>query len=99
MAAAIDEDWEYEYDETETEDFYIPIDLSNVPSAQVPINSDRRPGHPTLLKSRLRALNAARGQPLEIANNAAGTTASATTIGELQIIGLHTTNPLVMYNG
>ncbi|KAH7075211.1 hypothetical protein FB567DRAFT_452970 [Paraphoma chrysanthemicola] len=99
MAAAVDDDWEYEYDESETEDFYIPIDLSNVPSAQVPINSERRPGHPTLLKSRLRALNLTRGQPLEITNNAAGTPATATTMGELQIIGLHTTNPLVMYNG
>ncbi|KAH7064261.1 hypothetical protein BKA63DRAFT_169447 [Paraphoma chrysanthemicola] len=99
MASAQDDDWEYEYHETETEDFYIPIDLSNVPSAQVPMNSERRPGHPTLLKSRLRALNATRGQPLEIAHNAAGTPATATTMGELQIVGLHTTNPLVMYNG
>jgi hypothetical protein len=98
MAAADDGDWEYEYDENETENFYIPIDLSNVPSAQIPINSERRPGHPTLLKSRLRALNAARGQPPEIPNSAAGMQ-EVTTMGELQITGLHTPNPLIMYNG
>jgi|TARA_R110002003_G_scaffold94_3_gene7194 hypothetical protein len=98
MAAADDGDWEYEYDENETETFYIPIDLSNVPSAQIPINSERRPGHPTLLKSRLRALNAARGQAPEIANSVAGMQA-VTTMGELQITGLHTPNPLIMYNG
>ncbi|KAF2032097.1 hypothetical protein EK21DRAFT_61652 [Setomelanomma holmii] len=100
MADVADDEWEYEYDETEAEDFYIPIDLSNVPSAQVPTNSERRPGHPTLLKSRLRALNATRGQAPGIANNAGESGAQETsTMGELQITGLHTPNPLIMYNG
>lgn len=94
----VDDEWEYEYDETETEDFYIPLDLSNVPSAQVPMVSQGRPGHPTLLKSRLRALNAARGQPTEFSIDA--TPGEETTnMGEVQVIGLHTENPLVMYNG
>ncbi|EUC47945.1 hypothetical protein COCMIDRAFT_3078 [Bipolaris oryzae ATCC 44560] len=93
-----DDEWEYEYDETETEDFYIPLDLSNVPAAQIPMVSQSRPGHPTLLKSRLRALNAARGQPVE---TAAGSNArqEMANMGEVQVIGLHTPNPLVMYNG
>jgi hypothetical protein len=98
MADMDDDDWEYEYDQTETEDFYIPIDLSNVPSAQIPMNSERRPGHPTLLKSRLRAQNATRGQMSEPAVHSAGTQEPA-TMGEMQILGLHTANPLVMYNG
>ena len=93
-----DEEWEYEYDENETEEFYIPIDLSNVPSAQVPMNSERRPGHPTLLKSRLRALNATRGQLPEPTIDEARTQEPA-TMGEVQITGLHTSNPLMMYNG
>ncbi|KAF1925770.1 uncharacterized protein M421DRAFT_7543 [Didymella exigua CBS 183.55] len=103
MGASADEDWEYEYDEVETDDFYIPIDLSNVPKGQKHVDSDRRTGHPTLLKSRLRALNAQRGQQKDaptIENariNANGE--EATTLGEAQIIGLHTENPLVMYNG
>ncbi|OAK94008.1 hypothetical protein IQ06DRAFT_235080 [Phaeosphaeriaceae sp. SRC1lsM3a] len=93
-----DDDWEYEYDENETEDFYIPIDLSDVPSAQIPMNSDRRPGHPTLLRSRLRALNATRGQVPEAPPDATNAQ-ETTTMGELQLIGLHTPNPLIMYNG
>ncbi|CAO2652223.1 Nn.00g005060.m01.CDS01 [Neocucurbitaria sp. VM-36] len=93
-----DDEWEYEYDETETEDFYIPLDLSNVPNAQVPMVSQGRPGHPTLLKSRLRALNAQRGQPIEISMDTSDGQETA-TMGEVQIIGLHTSNPLVMHNG
>jgi hypothetical protein len=93
-----DDEWEYEYDDNETEDFYIPIDLSNVPSAQIPTNSERRPGHPTLLKSRLRALNATRGQLPESTIDSTNTDETA-TMGEMQITGLHTTNPLIVYNG
>jgi hypothetical protein len=99
MAREEDDDWEYEYDENDTEEFYIPIDLTNVPSAQIPTNSERRPGHPTLLKSRLRALNATRGQLPEIAAVDGNSTQEPVTMGEVQISGLHTTNPLVMYNG
>lgn len=92
-----DDEWEYEYSTTETEDFYIPIDLSNVPSAQVPMNLERRPGHPTLLSSRLRALNAVRGQLPEPTAEGLNTEDTA-TMGEIQITGLHTPNPLIMYN-
>jgi hypothetical protein len=98
MAGNNDDDWEYEYDDNETEDFYIPIDLANVPSAQIPTNSERRPGHPTLLKSRLRALNATRGQVPDTISDGNSTQEPA-TMGEVQISGLHTANPLVMYNG
>ncbi|EOA83545.1 hypothetical protein ACJQWK_00544 [Exserohilum turcicum] len=93
-----EDEWEYEYDETETEDFYIPLDLSNVPAAQIPMVSQGRSGHPTLLKSRLRALNAARGQPTEFAADTSHGQDTA-TMGEVQVIDLHTPNPLVMYNG
>jgi hypothetical protein len=97
-----EEEWEYEYDENETEDFYIPIDLSNVPNAQIPLNAERRPGHPTLLKSRLRALNAARGQLPDTTGDSTATqdgTQEMASMGEVQIMGLHTSNPLMMYNG
>ena len=103
MSALADDEWEYEYDEVETEDFYIPIDLSNIPKGQKHVDSERRTGHPTLLKSRLRALNAQRGQQQDASTaqdggaNANGE--EAASFGEAQIIGLHTENPLVMYNG
>jgi hypothetical protein len=98
MDEEVDDEWEYEYDENETEDFYIPIDLSNVPSAQVPLNLERRQGHPTLLKSRLRALHASRGQLPDTTIESTSTQETA-TMGEVQISGLHTSNPLLMYNG
>jgi hypothetical protein len=103
MSGTADDEWEYEYDEVETEDFYIPIDLSNVPKGQKHVDSERRTGHPTLLKSRLRALNAQRGQRQDAptvenaSTNANGE--EAMTLGQAQVIGLHTENPLVMYNG
>jgi hypothetical protein len=102
MANDEDDEWEYEYDEAETEDFYIPVDLSNVPSAQVPVNAERKQGHPTLLKSRLRALNAARGQLPDTTTEDRSTSTQdkdTATMGEVQITGLHTANPLLMYNG
>jgi len=94
-----DDDWEYEYDDCETEDFFLPLDLANVPGAQVPIVSQGRPGHPTLLKSRLRALNAAQGQPADFSTDAANGQEENATMGQVQVTGLHTDNPLVMYNG
>ncbi|KAH6644353.1 hypothetical protein C7974DRAFT_18920 [Boeremia exigua] len=99
MTALDDDEWEYEYDEVETEDFYIPIDLSNVPRTQKNVDNERRTGHPTLLKSRLRALNAQRGQQQDApaVENANGQEPGI--VGEAQITGLHTENPLVMYNG
>jgi hypothetical protein len=97
MAKPEDDEWEYEYDENETEDFYIPLDLSNVPAAQIPMVSQGRPGHPTLLKSRLRALNAARAQPADFAADS-NDGQETPTMGEVQVVGLHTPNPLVMYN-
>jgi hypothetical protein len=97
MADDGDEEWEYEYSATETEDFYIPIDLSNVPSSQVPMNIGRRVGHPTMLKSRLRALDITRGQLPEPTVDELSAQ-ETTTMGEVQISGLHTANPLIVYN-
>lgn len=98
MTDPADDEWEYEYDEVETEDFYIPIDLSNIPKGQSLKDSERRTGHPTLLKSRLRALNAQRSQHQDASTVDNINGQEPTTLGEAQIIGLHTENPLVMYN-
>ncbi len=100
MNALTEDEWEYEYDDVETEDFYIPIDLSNVPRGQKQVDSERRTGHPTLLKSRLRALNAQRSQQQDLAQSVDTANGHEPgTVSEAQIIGLHTENPLVMYNG
>lgn len=95
-----EDEWEYEYDGTETEDFYITLDLSNVqekgaiPDSRAPIQPSLS-GHPFLLQSRLRALN----QKLDAnaANTSIASDTEPTPMGSIQITGLHTPNPLVMY--
>jgi hypothetical protein len=98
MANTDDNEWEYEYDETETEDFYITLDLSNTPAASLPnINNRAKTGHPTKLQSRLRAINAVRKEN----DGVEGTMneQQLPAMGEMQLTGLHTSNPLVLYNG
>ena len=96
MIEQAEDEWEYEYDEVETEDFYIPIDLSNVPKNHKHIDTERRIGHPTLLKSRLRALNAQRGIQKGAPTIHSVNEQGPATFGESQFFGLHTPNPLVM---
>ncbi|KAF2711614.1 hypothetical protein K504DRAFT_480591 [Pleomassaria siparia CBS 279.74] len=98
MAGTDEEEWEYEYADTETEDFYITLDLSNTPAAgSLNVRSGQRYGNPTKLQSRLRALNVARQDFADSAEDSTnGRQLSA--VGEMHITGLHTPNPLIMYN-
>jgi hypothetical protein len=97
MATTDEDEWEYEYDDNETEDFYVPIDLAHVPELQKPINAVPKVGHPVLLKSRLRAQNERREAEGSISN--LSISENTTSLGQIQLNGLHTANPLVMYNG
>lgn len=99
MTAPADDEWEYEYDNVETEDIYIPVDLSNIPKTRKHVDSERRTGHPTLVKTRVRALNAQRAQQQDAPTDDNATAEQSGVAGEAQIIGLHTENPLVIYNG
>lgn len=99
MAQADDDEWEYEYDDNETEDFYIPIDLANVPSVQgaLGLSGPTQKGHPTLLASKLRQISTEQreAERNQAVHNVDGVDES---VGKIQIIGLHTENPLMMYN-
>ncbi|PSN64434.1 hypothetical protein BS50DRAFT_73829 [Corynespora cassiicola Philippines] len=103
MAAAAattdEEEWEYEYDENETEDFYITLDLSalNEDDDEKTATNLSATGHPMLAQTRLRALNASR-KDAEAAV-APPEDQQATSLGQAQITGLHTLNPLINYNG
>ncbi|KAF2205233.1 hypothetical protein GQ43DRAFT_51913 [Delitschia confertaspora ATCC 74209] len=95
-----DEDWEYEYDETETEDFYINVDLSQVPdrgdssvSAQF-VARDIGGRRSVLLHNRMREFHASDGS-----HTAKQPVSEQEVIGAMQITGLHTVNPLAVYNG
>jgi hypothetical protein len=99
MEQTEEDEWEYEYEENETEDFYIPIDLANVPSVQgaLGLGGPTQRGHPTLLKTKLRAITTERR---EAETNLAVQNVEDVdeSVGKIQIIGLHTENPLMMYN-
>jgi hypothetical protein len=99
MSQTEEDEWEYEYDDNKTEDFYIPIDLANVPSVQggLGLGGPTQRGHPTLLKTKLRAITTERR---EAESNAAVQNVEDVdeSVGKIQIIGLHTENPLMMYN-
>jgi hypothetical protein len=97
MAITEEDEWEYEYDENETEDFYIPIDLSHVPTSQKMSSAIPRTGHPVLLRTKLRAHHERREAEAIIAS--LSISEDANSLGNLQLIGLHTQNPLVMYDG
>ncbi|KAL1597095.1 hypothetical protein SLS60_008677 [Paraconiothyrium brasiliense] len=99
MAQPEEDEWEYEYDDNETEDFYIPVDLANVPAVQgaLGLGGPTQKGHPTLLATKLRAITTERREAgsnlaVQIVEN------FGESVGKIQIIGLHTKNPLMMYN-
>jgi len=96
MATTEEDEWEYEYDDNETEIFYVPVDLAHVPEAQKPINAVPKVGHPVLLKSRLRAQNERREAEHSISS--ISISEDTVSLGKIQLNGLHTANPLVMYN-
>lgn len=96
MAQEDDDEWEYEYDENETENFYIPVDLAHVPKARERTTVPKT-GHPMLLQNKLRAFNAGRKESERVSG--LQDVYSSASMGEIQISGLHTANPLILYNG
>jgi hypothetical protein len=97
MAAVEEDDWEYEYDEKETEDFYITVDLSHAlakPVTNHPLHSSAS-RNPTRVQTRLRAINTSRKYAENVLDLTNSDSSPATR--KMQIAGLHTTNPLIMY--
>jgi hypothetical protein len=97
MATTEEDEWEYEYDDNETESFYIPVDLAHMPEAHKTTNAVPKVGHPVLLKSRLRAQNERR--EAEDINTNLSISEDTAALGKIQLTGLHTANPLVVHNG
>ncbi|KAF2115410.1 hypothetical protein BDV96DRAFT_460349, partial [Lophiotrema nucula] len=95
-----EEEWEYEYDENEAEDFYITLDLSNIPpkgtvvgsvDSQLPVP---RISKTSSLQNRLRAF-----KRRDSGENATDSPISSepASLGAMQINGLHTSIPLIVY--
>lgn len=100
-----DEDWEYEYDENETEDIYFTLDLT---THVTPTLSSRKG---PLVKSNkgLKSVNSIRTKAKETNNVTAledspaatpdlGPAISESAPGKMQVVDLHSNNPLISYN-
>jgi hypothetical protein len=96
-----DDEWEYEYDQDETEDFYITLDMSNVPSndtSGLGFVHARLASRPLRLQSKLRQDMVRRPEGM-VTNPTNPEETAAESTGEMQIINLDTQNPLAVYNG
>ncbi|KAB8230575.1 TFIIIC subunit 6 family protein [Aspergillus alliaceus] len=95
-----DSDYEYEYDEHETETFYLNLDLT---SSHGPIRPPRRCHDPATDSSSVAAtpgLSSASAPPFPSDDNEsalASTEFDNSTAERVQILGLHTSNPIISY--
>lgn len=86
-----DEEWEFEYDATETEDLYFTLDLTS----HVPDAVQQRPA-PT--NGKHESNGAVRGSPSHEENDDGDEETVNEDVGNLQIVDLHTTNPLIKFD-
>ncbi|KAF7589099.1 hypothetical protein BBP40_004766 [Aspergillus hancockii] len=95
-----DSDYEYEYDEQETETFYLNLDLT---TSHGPIRAPRRRHDPTATTSSTAATpgpSSASVPPSRSDDNEptlASTEVDNTLAERVQILGLHTHNPIISY--
>ncbi|EME42193.1 hypothetical protein DOTSEDRAFT_73119 [Dothistroma septosporum NZE10] len=88
------DDWEYEYDENETEDFYFTLDLTtHVPNALLQAETSLQGYHKTTLNGSARR-SAAVDTP-DGRNADSSDEYDEPSAGQLQIVDLHTARPLV----
>ena len=100
-----EDEWEYEYDENETEDFYITLDLSNAAPASKPRKADVS----SLTQTIADAARQTRDSTADLysgRDNSASTPthsnpdlAKSNDMNAIQILDLHTHNPLIYYQG
>ncbi|KAF2807623.1 uncharacterized protein BDZ99DRAFT_499967 [Mytilinidion resinicola] len=105
-----DDEWEYEYDENETEEFYVTLDLSGIlPTGQegidpayIPSEDRPRTGRPSYKKTKSKTTVtaasrlAAQASAPELAPQSETDTLDSSRI---QIVDLHTSTPLIAYQG
>lgn len=88
------DDWEYEYDHNESEDFYFTLDLTtHVPNALVQAEASSKPRHKPQADGSARqsaAVDAPNGE-----DSVSSGEEDEPSVGQLQIVDLHTTRPLV----
>lgn len=98
VAAQDGTDWEYEYDDNETEDYYFTLDLTT----QQPNRAQNR--RPRTKRRRLTGPDHNAATDVSFAKDNVESTSNPTTAqpdnsGKLQVLDLHSQNPLVLLDG
>ncbi|KAL8727276.1 MAG: hypothetical protein Q9166_006157 [cf. Caloplaca sp. 2 TL-2023] len=98
-----DSEWEYEYDASETESFYVTVDVS---SAAQQIRATKKHGPPLHVSSQPQGYSGQDSSgatlPIDPALQSLNTTKQPTFVDpqdRIQVLDLHTKNPLISYNG
>lgn len=101
-----EEEWEYEYDENETEDFYVTLDLSQLPDRGDSSNPTyyifRNPGgrRSVFFHRRIKEHDYVHSEPTGNAETQGGVNEQDfAAFGEVQFSGLETVHPLANFNG
>lgn len=91
-----DDEWEYEYDETQTDTFYVTLDLtSHVPASYHEVKPNSVNNGPSTPAPQ--AFQPAGGDSTQGLGGSPAKTADSAS-KRLQLLDLHTSNPLVSYN-
>ncbi|OCK96532.1 uncharacterized protein K441DRAFT_675933 [Cenococcum geophilum 1.58] len=98
-------EWEYEYDENETENFYITLDLSNAAPASKPRKADVSSLTQTIADTARQTrhstgdLHSGRDNSASTPTHSNPDLAKSNGMNAIQILDLHTHNPLISYQG
>ena len=98
-------EWEYEYDENETENFYITLDLSNAAPASKPRKADVSSLTQTIADTARQTrdstadLHSGRDNSTSTPTHSNPDLAKSNDMNAIQILDLHTHNPLISYQG
>ncbi|OCL11525.1 hypothetical protein AOQ84DRAFT_352996 [Glonium stellatum] len=100
-----EDEWEYEYDENETEHFYITLDLSNATPASKPRKVDMPSLTPAATDAATQTrhstgdLHSGGDDSADAPSHSNPDLARSNGMDAIQILDLHTRNPLIHYQG
>ncbi|KAL8689735.1 MAG: hypothetical protein Q9224_004575, partial [Gallowayella concinna] len=98
QAHAENSEWEYEYDETETESFYVTVDVSSASHQTRAPKRIGQPSHPNPDPPNGQENPGSSAPVGQGASTQDPSTPSNPQDDRLQILDLHTSNPLISYN-
>ncbi|KAK8205746.1 hypothetical protein IWZ01DRAFT_510385 [Phyllosticta capitalensis] len=100
-----DHDWEYEYDDTETQDVYLSLDLTSHTNVAGPKKGFNKLEHDIFAdevgknKTRNQHQDGDNEQNLQEQGDDMEAEEDEEDVDRLQVVGLHTNNPIVSYQG